>query len=965
VSTSSLTLDQQHAPAFAKASLPALRLAIYNADGSHPHGCAIRLASRRLRDFHAPRLGPIDSYEQIPMSLVIGTRLGAYEVTSSLGAGGMGEVFRARDTKLNRDVALKILPEAFAADPERLARFTREAQTLAALNHTHIAHIYGLERLEGAPAFIVMELVEGEDLAARITRGTLPLDEALPIARQIAEALEAAHDKGIVHRDLKPANVMLTADGQVKVLDFGLAKALEGGAVSTVGAPYTASLSPTLTTPAMTAAGMILGTAAYMSPEQAKGRAVDKRSDVWAFGCVLYEMITSRRAFEGEDVSDTLATILKGEPAWDALPATVPPHVRALVEGCLKKDRQLRIGDISTALFLLHQPALTFGAQQASVAIAPAQPLWKRALPLAATAVVAAAITGAVAWSIRPPAPQPTITRFSIGLPEGQVFANTGRQVLAISRDGSRIVYRATGGLYLRSLADLEARPIPGTDSVTVTNPVFSPDGQSIAFHQANALKRIAAIGGAAVTICPADNPFGMTWDHDEILFGQVNKGIMRVSANGGKADVVVGVKGDERMHGPQLLPGGEAILFTLAAGLGPDMWETSQIVVQSLKSGERKTLVSGGTDARYLPTGHIVYAFGGVVFAVRFDAKRLALVGGPVPVIEGVSRAINSTGTAQFSVADNGTLVFVPGPAVTSASQQDVAFRDRQGTVQPLKLPPAPYEHPRVSPDGTRLAVGTDDGKDAIVWIYDLSGASSRRQLTFGGRNGYPIWSADGQRVTFSSNREGDFSLFWQRADGAGTAERLTKAEAGTAHIPQSWAPDGRTLVFTAIKGAKASLWTLSMANKQAAPYAGIEADGPISAAFSPDGRWVAYGNIGIFVEPFPATGAKYRVSGNIHPFWSPDGTELFAFPRSRFASVTITTKPSFAFSTPVESPTGGFLVRGPSAERNVDIMPDGQRFVGIVSADQGPSGTLGGPRIQVVEHWFEDLKARVPLAR
>src|SRR6266508_1116332 len=836
------------------------------------------------------------------MVLSGGHRLGAYEILAPIGSGGMGEVYRARDTRLQRDVAIKLLPDQFAADPERLARFTREAQTLAALNHPHVAHIYGLERQEGV-ACITMELVEGETLAACIARGALPLDDALPIARQIAEALEAAHERGIVHRDLKPANILLTSAGQVKVLDFGLAKALEAGAVSGVGVPHSASLSPTLTTPAMTAAGMILGTAAYMSPEQAKGRVVDKRSDVWAFGCVLYEMLTGRRAYEGEDVSDTLATILKSEPSWDALTA---------------------------------------------------------------------AITGAVAWSITPPTPRPTLTRFTVPLGEGQTFSNTGRHVLAISPDGTRIVYRGTAGLYLRPLSDLEARVLTGTDSPNLTSPVFSPDGQSIAFFegsgQGGAIKRIAATGGAAVTICPADNPFGMTWNNDEILFGQGTKGIMRVSANGGTPEVVIGVKNSERAHGPQMLPGGQAILFTLATASGPNMWDTSQIVVQSLKSGERKTLVSGGSDARYSPTGHLVYASSGIVFAVPFDHRRLAVVGGPVPVIEGVARAsASSTGAAQFSVADNGTLVFVPGPASTSASQQDVAFRDRQGAIQPLKLPPAPYEHPRVSPDGTRLALGTDDGKDAIVWIYDLSGATSRRQLTFGGRNAYPIWSPDGQHVAFASNRDGDFGLFSQRADGAGTAERLTKAEPGAGHVPQAWTPDGKTLLFTVNKGAKSSLWTFSTASKQAAPYGGIDADAPntISAALSPDGRWLAYASIGVFVEPFPATGAKYRVGGFIHPFWSPDGTELFAMPRGRFATITITTKPSFAFSTPVESSTGGLLERGPTSERNIDIMPDGKRFVGVVAIDQGQTSTPAGPRIQVVEHWFEELRARVPLGR
>jgi eukaryotic-like serine/threonine-protein kinase len=892
--------------------------------------------------------------------LTTGARVGPYEILGAIGAGGMGEVYRALDTKLDREVAIKVLPELFVSDPERVARFQREAKTLASLNHPHIGGIYGLEDTAGVHA-LVLELVDGPTLADRIAQGPIPVDETLAIAKQIAEALQAAHEQGIIHRDLKPANIKLRPDGTVKVLDFGLAKAIE----PTSAASASVTASPTITTPAMmTGVGMILGTAAYMSPEQAKGRPADKRSDVWAFGCVLYEMLAGARAFEGEDVTDTLATILKSEPSWEALPPSMPPNVRAIAEGCLRKDRQHRVGDISIVLFLLNQPPLGSGAQQATAA-APGRPLGKRLLPLAAAAVIGAVITGTAAWSVWPLAPRATITRFTLSLPEGQTFANTGRQVVAISPDGTRIVYRATAGLTVRSLANLDARVLPGTESTALTNPVFSPDGQSIAFFQSGTIKRIAVAGGAAVTICAAENPLGMTWQGDEILFGQPRKGILRVSANGGTPEELIAVKSDERAHGPQRLPGGQAILFTLATESGPNMWDTSQIVVQSLTSGERKTLVPVGSDARYLVTGHLIYATGGIVFAVPFNHRRLAVVGGPAPVIEGVSRATNaSSGTAQFGVSENGTLVFVPGPVSSSAFQQDVAFRDRQGVVQPLKLPLAPYEHPRVSPDGTRLAVETDDGKEAIVWIYDLSGASSRRQLTFGGRNQHPIWSADGQRVTFSSNREGDVGLFSQRADGASPAERLTRAETGAAHVPQTWTPDGKTLLFTVKANTKAALWTYSTASKQAVPYGGIEADLPqtVTASLSPDGRWLTYGSTGTFVEPFPATGSKYRVSGFIHPFWSPDGTELFSIPRGRFAATAITTKPSFAFSTPIESSAGGLLERGPTNERNTDIMPDGKRFIGIVAIDQEQSGAATGPRIQVVEHWFEELKARVP---
>ncbi len=916
------------------------------------------------------------------MAIAPGSILGSYEIIALLGAGGMGEVYRARDTKLGRDVAIKVIPDLFVDDPERVGRFQREAQALAALNHPHIAGIYGLEQ-SGATRFLAMEFVEGESLYEKLRHGSglmahgliqpepsaishqpsrgLPLAEALAIARQIGEALEAAHEKGIIHRDLKPANIMLTHDGRVKVLDFGLAKIMEREASAS---PMT--MSPTLSVPfggaqggRGTLAGMILGTAGYMSPEQARGKTTDKRTDVWAFGCVLYELLAGRRAFEGEDITDTIAAVVRGEPDWSVLPPDLPSDVRTIVRRCLEKDRTRRLADISIALFLMNEPRET--ATPFAQPAAPPRPLWPRALPLAASAVVAAAIAGGAVWTLRPPAPAPVVTRFAIALGEGQQFTNTGRQVLAISPDGTQIVYVANARLYSRAMSESEARPIAGTEGAegSVTNPVFSPDGRFVAFHSQGALKRIAVSGGAAVTICPAANVYGMSWDNDEILFGQGNQGIMRVSANGGTPERLVAVSRGELAHGPQMLPG-QAVLFTLADG--PTAWDKAQVVVQWLKTGERRTLLSGGADARYVPTGHLVYALGGVVFAVRFDPRRLTVVGGPAPIIEGVARAAGPTGTAQFSSSDNGSLVYIPGPASTSDAPQDVAFIDRQGTVQPLGLSPAPYLYPRVSPDGKRLAVETDDGKEAIIWVYDLSGATSRRRLTFGGQNRFPIWSSDGERVAFQSDRDGAPAIFWQRANGAGAAERLTKPDQGTTHIPQSWASDGARLLFTMGKGSSFSLWTFSLEDKQASPYGGVESVFPVSAAFSPDGRWVAYGAspVRLFVQPFPATGAKYEITAAIHPFWSADGKELFANPQGRFVEVAISTKPSFTFASPVQLPTGSVVERGPAFERNIDIMPDGKRFVGVIRTDQVQSGT-STPQIRVVEHWFEELKTRV----
>jgi Tol biopolymer transport system component len=528
-------------------------------------------------------------------------------------------------------------------------------------------------------------------------------------------------------------------------------------------------------------------------------------------------------------------------------------------------------------------------------------------------------------------------------------------------------------------MSDVEARPIPGTQQPpgqNPFNPVFSPDGQSIAFFSQvdGAVKEIAASGGAAVTICQVDGAprvLGMTWDAGGIVFGHA-KGIMRVSANGGQPQVLVTAKDGELVYGPQVLPGGEWVLFTVATAATTEAWDKAQIVVQSLKSSERKTLFSGGSDARYLPTGHLVYALGGVLFAVPFDLRRLAVTGGPVAIVEGVKRSSGISGIAHFSVSSTGALVFVPGPA--SPSTLGLALVDRNGAVQPLQLPPGPYEYPRLSPDGKRIAFGTDDGKAAIVWIYDVERGGSSRQLTVGGRNRVPVWSGDGERVAFQSDRDGDLGLFWQRADGTTTAERLTKPDKDTAHVPESWSPDGKTLLFSVAKGSSYTVAALSLTDKKWTPVAGIQSPFPPSATFSADGRWVAYsaaspGAIAgsLFVQPFPTTGAKYPISKGIgfHPTWSPDGKELFYLTgggAGQLVAVSVTTQPTFTFGNSVSVSTP-FVDRSAPFERNNDITLDGKRFVGVVAAGQSPaSGAPIARQIQVVLNWFEELKARVP---
>jgi len=925
------------------------------------------------------------------MSLGPGARLGPYEIVSAIGAGSMGEVYRARDTRLQRDVAIKVLPDTFAADPDRLARFEREAQLLASLNHPHIGAIYGLEERA-----LVLELVEGETLADRIARGPIPVDEATLIARQIAEALEAAHEHGIIHRDLKPSNIKVTPDGYVKVLDFGLAKLNEPNVPTSSNVPNAFSMSPTITSPMMTGVGALLGTAAYMAPEQAKGRAADKRSDIWAFACVLFEMLTGRRAFEGEDVTDTIAAIVRGESAWNALPAGLPDPIRLLLRRGLEKDRGSRLSDFGTVRFLLSDGLTLSVAAPASTAT-PAFRRWT--LPVVATALIVAGLTSAAWWYARPVPMAPIVTRFPLVLPSGQNFSNPGRQMIAISPDGTQVVYTANQRLWLRSMSEVETRPIGGFDgSFAVINPVFSPDGRSIAFFSTNdqTLKKIAVTGGAAVTLCPADNPFGMSWTRDGILFGQGAKGIMRVADSGGKPEVIVRVDSGEIAHGPQLLPDDETLLFTLVTSTGADRWDKGRIVVQSLKSGERKTVINGGSDARYLPTGHIVYALGGVIFAVPFDVGRLEVSGGPVPVVEGVRRggaaAITAaavagapTGTAQFSTAANGSLAFLPGPVSLSNGLVQLALVDRRGTVEPLKLQPATYQHPRISPDGKRIVFATDDGKDAVVWIYELSGATAMRRLTFGGKNRFPIWSADGHRVAFQSDRDGDLGIFWQAADGSGTAERLTKADKDSSHIPESWSPKEDAFLFRVVEASGGgSLSVFSLEERKASPFGSVRSMSPTDAVFSPDGRWIAYSaqmttNANqrvVYVQPFPATGATYQLpvleaGGYRHPLWSADGRELFYWigGNVRMRAVAVTTQPTFAFGNPTPIPHPAYWIDSVTdAARQYDVAVDGQRFVGIIlagSANANDAGAATNPEIQVVLNWFEELKARVPTNR
>jgi Tol biopolymer transport system component len=881
------------------------------------------------------------------MTLAAGTHLGSYEVLAPLGAGGMGEVYQAHDTKLGRDVAIKVLPEAFAHDLERLSRFQREAKMLAALNHPNIATIYGLEQTNGT-SYLVMELVSGETLAERVKReGALPVEETLTICKQIAEALEAAHERGIIHRDLKPANVKLTPEGKVKVLDFGLAKAFAGD-----GATENPSNSPTLSI-AATIHGVILGTAAYMSPEQAKGKAVDKRTDIWAFGCVLYELLTGKQAFHGEDVTDILAAVVRAEPDWQALPAATPVKIRDLLRRCLQKDKTQRLRDAGDARIEIQEAIAV--PSLGTTATVPAKRGWRQAVVLALAVLVAVAIAGLAGWNLKPTPPRP-VTRTVIALPPGdRLSENYNNTILALSPDGSYLVYAATHNsvqqLYLRALDSLEARVISGTEGAT--NPFFSPDGEWIGFFAGEKLKKIAVSGGAAVTLGGTGNNRGASWGRQgTIIFAPNAYSVMQqVSDAGGTGQPVTRFdKGENTHRWPEFLPDGRSLLF--AGGPGTGGWQTAQVVVQSPK-GERRNLVDGGTDPRYALSGHLLYAQAGILMAMPFDLQRLQTAGKAVPVLENVLQY--GSGAAQYSISSTGSLAYIPGGA--QAALDRLVWVSRNGTEQPLAAPSQAYGNLQLSSDGRRLAIqqGTD------LWLYDFGRAAFSR-FTFEATNTLPVWTPDGRRVAYQSTKEGPQNIFWQRADGSGQPERLTTSE--HAHAPRSFSPDGQLLAFSDVAPATGfDIWVLRMSDHKAQLFLQTMFN-EAAPSFSPDGRWLAYisdasGRYEIYVQPYPGPGGKYEISteGGTEPVWNPNGKELFYRSGDKMMAVDITTQPSFAAGKPKMLFEGSYVATT-LTQPLYSVSPDGQRF--LMRKYEQSSSTL--TQVVVVQNWFEELKQKVP---
>jgi Tol biopolymer transport system component len=894
------------------------------------------------------------------LALPPGTRFGVYEVTAQIGEGGMGQVYRATDTNLKRQVAIKILPPALAADDDRLARFQREAEVLASLNHPNIATIYGLEDAAGVKA-LVMELVEGEDLSRRIARGAIPLDEALPIAKQVADALEAAHEQGIIHRDLKPANIKLRPDGTVKVLDFGLAKAIEPAAASSAHATN----SPTLSIHA-TQAGIILGTAAYMSPEQAAGKPVDRRTDLWAFGVVVLEMLTGGPVFTGETVPHVLASVLKSDPDWARLPADTPVPIRRLLRRCLDKDRRQRL-DSAAAARLEIDDALARIGDVGTVSVTVSGTAWQRALPWTVVAALAAGLALVlVLWAPWRAASPRRVTRTTITTsgPAALTINRVDRD-LALSPDGTHIVYVGNGAtqLFRRTLDALE--PVSIASGTGLRGPFVSPDGQWVGFF-GGALKKVSIAGGPPITIASVEGILrGATWAPDNtIIFATSNPaiGLQRVSAAGGTPEVLTRpdhAHGEANHFWPELLPGGQAVLFTITSQAGG--LDAAQVVVRDLRTGTQKVLLRGGSHARYMATGHLIYVAAGTLRAVPFDLARLETHGTAVPVLPRLANT--STGTGEFDIASDGTLVYVDALG-NLADARTLVWVDRTGKEEPVDTPPRAYHHPRLSPDGTRVAVWCSDQEDDI-WIAHLARATLTRLTLDPSPDRFPVWTLDSRRIIFTSSRGGALNLWWQAADGSDAAERLTTSSNN--QFPTAITPDGTAVLFSEqMPTVTNDLMQLALSGTRGVmPLLRTKFE-KFNAIVSPDGRWLAYdsngsGSFEVYVRPFPntATGqSQVSTAGGTRPVWARNGKELF-YIGADGALMRVPVEASgtkWNAVTPTKLFEGRYYNAGTSG-RNYDVSPDGERFLMIKL-----SGTDAGSALIVVQHWDEELKRLAP---
>jgi serine/threonine-protein kinase len=940
---------------------------------------------------------------------MVGKTLGHYRVEEQLGAGGMGVVYRATDTNLGRPVAIKVLREEFAHDHERAARFDREARLLASLNHANIAAIHGLEQADGI-AFLALEYVPGSTLAERLTRGPLPPREAIALAAQIAEALEAAHERGIIHRDLKPANIKVTDQGQVKVLDFGLAKALEAESAST--------LTATVTQGATMSKGVILGTAPYMSPEQACGKPLDARTDIWSFGCVLYEMLTGVRVFDGTTMTEVLAGILEREPDWRPLArVAVPENIKQLVRRCLQKAPRARLHSIGDARIELEE---TLAGRLPAASAPPPARSWLT-VPLVLAALFLAAIgTAAWMWGRAPSTPPASVVRLTIDVPQDQAFNPTWNSQVAFSPDGETLAFshRIADGLpatFLRRLDELETRQL--TDAPGMSIPVFSPDGQSLILMEGmrQAIRKASVTGGAAVDIARADMCFRGDWALDNYYYWTTHYfgPIVRTPVAGGKSEPVteLDLAKQERTHRHvKMLPGGKAIIFTVSYG-GIDSFDDARIDAFTLDTKKRRTLVQGGFSARYSPSGHLVYARAGSLYAVPFDAARVEVTGLPVKVVNDVFMSTNS-GAANFDISRTGALAYLQGRA--EGGERTLVWVDRQGNATPLPLPPRSYVFPRISPDGRQLAYEVE-GVNHDLYTYDPA-RDVVSKMTTDGMSHAPVWTPDGKRIAFRSWKAGTMTMWWMPADRSAPEERLT--EIGERQSLASFSPDGRYALFDQMDvgstatggmgdgpgngmagggsmgmtdsgsmgmagggsmamGGDANMATMGTGNHiWVLPMEGDRTPKPFvrtrfmegSARFSSDGRWVAYctnepGKSEVFVQPWPGPGARIQVSseGGTDPIWSHDGKELFYRNGDKMMVVAVTTQPTFQASKPRVLWEGHYSHGlnsscGPpgTTEANYDVSSDGQRFLMVKDLAQDNVSR----RIVVVVNFAEELK-------
>jgi len=900
-----------------------------------------------------------------------GSRLGPFEILSPLGAGGMGEVYKARDTKLDRLVAVKVLPDSLASDPERLARFEREARVLASLNHPNIAAIYGVEDSTSVKA-LVLELVEGPTLQDRIDAGAIPPDEALPIARQIAEALEAAHEKGIIHRDLKPANVKLDAQGSVKVLDFGLAKALDPLASTSTSAPDITH-SPTMSLG--TQAGMILGTAAYMSPEQARGKPADKRADIWSFGVVLDEMLTGRRLFAGETVSDTLAAVLRNAISLDELPPATPPQVRALLSRCLERDPKNRLRDIGEARIALER-APAAPNDPGTRAEPPVAARDSSAARMAAGAMALLAAFTAWKWLSAPRIPQSPITAFAVALPEGIGIPRADSPVLALSRDGRTLVFAANDAhgqrLYRRSMGRVDVAPIEGTEGAS--DPAISPDGKLVAFVAGQKLKTVPISGGATTVLCDSPADRGIAWSPDGRLFfsPSFDTGLMQIPASGGTPAVLtkLDLKADERSHRwPDVLPGGKAVLFTIGMLGSPGNYDGSPVAAVDLATGRQTILLKAARMARFVPPDRLVFQRESKLYSVRFDPQTLSVLSAPAVVFEGVGGEVSS-GAGYFSASDDGTLSYAP--AGTLVDDSKIVRVSRSGSATPLPLPARSYHYPRFSPDGKKIAFSAGSGPSASflgtdddVWTYDLASKSLNR-LTFEGHDVHPVWSPDGKWIAYTSAAGPILGVQRKPSAGNGPAESVWKQS--DPRIVNCWTPDGSSLLVTSM-GHTIGLWLVPASGKGAPRLLLSDPGGAESWAgrISPDGGYVAYtsfasGNNVVFVETFPPGAGKWQVSPDegMMPVWSKDGRELFYLQGDRMMVVDVRTDSTFSTGPARALFSGSYDTRTAPVE-NFDVSPDGQTFLMI----QREGTTQAASQVDVLLHFGATLRTANAAAR